>query len=71
MQILVTLGTVVSVIGLAGLVYCIVAIFRARRAGLSDDALRSRLARLVPLNLGALLLSFTGLGMILVGALLG
>lgn len=71
MQILVTLGTVVSVIGLAGLVYCIVAIFRARRAGLSDDALRGRLARLVPLNLGALLLSFTGLGMILVGALLG
>ncbi len=71
MQILVTLGTVVSVIGLGGLVYCIVAIFRARRAGLSDDALRSRLARLVPLNLGALLLSFTGLGMILVGALMG
>jgi hypothetical protein len=71
MQILVTLGTVVSVIGLAGLVYCIVAIFRARRAGLSDDALRGRLARLVPLNLGALLLSFIGLGMILVGALLG
>jgi hypothetical protein len=71
MDILIWAGTAVTVAGLAGLVGCILAVARARRAGLPDDELRARLARIVAWNLGALLLSAIGLMLVVVGILLG
>lgn len=64
-------GAAVTLAGLGGLVWCIVKVAAARRAGLDDAALRARLQRVVALNLGALLLSAIGLMMVVAGILLG
>ncbi len=71
MEALVWIGAAVSLVGLGGIVWCIVAAMRARRAGLPDEALRARLQRVVVVNLGALLLSALGLMMVVVGVILG
>jgi len=71
MQSLVLGGAAVALLGLLGLVYCIVSALRARRSGLSDDALRARLQRLVAWNLGSLMLSMIGLGLVVAGLFLG
>ena len=63
-------GVALSLAGLAGILGCIVAVWRARRAGLDDAALRARLQRVVAWNLGALFLSAIGLALIAVGLLL-
>ena len=42
--LLVPVGTVITLLGLCGLIYCIVAVARARRAGLSDEDIE-KLAR--------------------------
>ena len=70
MEILVYLGAVVTLAGLAALVWCILRVRAARRAALPDAELRRRLQSVVALNLGALLLSALGLAMVVVGVLL-
>ncbi len=70
MEILVWVGALVSLLGLAGLIWCIVTVWKARKTGLDDDALRAVLQRIVPINTGALFLSMTGLMMVVVGILL-
>lgn len=64
-------GTTVSVLGLAGLVWCIVTVARARRSGLSDQEMRTVMQRVLPRNLAALFLSVIGLMMVIVGISLG
>ena len=64
------LGAMVTLAGLAGLIWCIVTVTCARRAGLSEAALKARLQKVVALNLGALFLSVIGLMMVVVGILL-
>ncbi|MFP1643341.1 hypothetical protein [Pontitalea aquivivens] len=63
-------GAAVSVAGLAGIVWCILAVTRARRAGLDDAALRARLQRVVAINLAALFVSVVGLMMVVIGVVL-
>lgn len=63
-------GAAVTLLGLAGLIWCIAKVASAKRAGLADDALRARLQRVVALNLGALLVSALGLMMVIVGIFL-
>jgi len=71
MDWLIWLGALISLIGLAGLVWCIVLVARARRANLSDEEMRARLQKVMPLNLGALFVSVTGLMLVVVGIMLG
>ncbi|RVT85926.1 hypothetical protein DXV76_05865 [Rhodobacteraceae bacterium CCMM004] len=71
MAALIWIGTAVSLAGLAGLVGCILAALKARRAGLDDAAMRARLQRLVAWNMGALGLSVLGLMLVVVGLFLG
>lgn len=71
MEILVWIGAAVSVVGLAGLVWCIIKVAGAKRAGLSDEELRDAVKKVVPLNLGALFLSVIGLMMVILGIFLG
>jgi hypothetical protein len=71
MEVLVGIGAVVTVAGLAGLVWCILRVRGAKRAGLSDAELRRRLQSAITLNLGALMLSALGLAMVVAGLLLG
>ena len=70
MEILIWIGAAVSVLGLLGIVYCIVTVANARRAGLEDAELRARLQRVVAWNLGALFVSVLGLMVVVVGILL-
>ena len=71
MAILIWIGTALSALGLAGLIWCIAQALRARRAELDDSALRIRLQRLVAWNLGALFTSMLGLMLVIVGLVLG
>ncbi len=69
-EIIIWAGTAVSLLGLLGLVYCIVRVSRAKRAGMSDEEMRAELKKVVPLNLGALFLSVIGLMMVIIGIFL-
>jgi hypothetical protein len=63
-------GTAVTALGLAGLVWCIVAAMRARKAGLTDDQIRARMQKVVAVNVGALALSALGLMLVVFGVIL-
>lgn len=63
-EILVWGGAALTLAGLAALVWCIVTVARAKRAGLDDDALRDRMRGVIAVNMGALAAS--GLGLMLV-----
>lgn len=71
MSNLIPLGAVITLMGLLGLVWCIVKVSRARKQGLSDEELRAVMQTTVGLNLGALLLSAVGLMMVILGIILG
>ncbi|WP_394177992.1 hypothetical protein [Yoonia maritima] len=71
MDIVVWIGAVLSVIGLAGIAYSIVTVTKAKRANLPDEEMRARLAKVLPINLGALLVSMIGLMAVVVGVMLG
>ena len=71
MGALVPIGTVITLLGLVGLLYCIFAVVRARRAKLDDEAMKARLQRVVAWNLGALAVSGLGLMVVIVGLFLG
>lgn len=70
MQSLVWIGAVITLLGLGGLVWCILKVTRARKAGLSDEDLRAVVASVVPINLGAFLLSALGLMLVVFGVIL-
>ena len=69
MELLIWCGVAVSLAGLAALIWCILRVWNARRAGLSDEALRQAVQKVVPVNTGALFLSVIGLMMVVVGIL--
>ncbi len=64
-------GAVVSLLGLAGLIWCILRVARARRSGIDDDALRAVIQSVLPVNLGAMFLSVIGLMLVVIGIILG
>jgi hypothetical protein len=69
MDILVYLGTAVSLLGLIGLGICIVRAMKIRRLADQSGA-EEALQKLIPLNMGALCLAFFGLIMVGVGLML-
>lgn len=70
MDILIFAGATFSVIGLIGLIYCVVSAMRARKAGLTDEEMRIRLRSLVAWNMGSLFTSVLGLLMVATGVFL-
>jgi hypothetical protein len=71
MQALIWIGALVSLAGIAGLVYCVLKALKARRAGLDDDAMRAELQRVVVINMAALGVSALGLMLVVLGIFLG
>ncbi|EIE50497.1 hypothetical protein AL035_04380 [Salipiger aestuarii] len=71
MEALVWLGALISVLGLLGLIWSIVQVWKARRGGMDDEALRAVVRRMVPINMGALMGSVLGLMMVIIGIFLG
>jgi hypothetical protein len=70
MQTLVWAGGLVALIGVAGLVYCVARVLRARRAGMGDEAMRAELQRVIVINMGALAVSAFGLMLVVLGIFL-
>ncbi|MDO5612300.1 MAG: hypothetical protein Q4G14_03545 [Paracoccus sp. (in: a-proteobacteria)] len=64
-------GTVLTVIGLAGLIWCILTAMRLRRGGVGDDAIRAGMQRVVAMNMAALAASTIGLMLVVAGIMLG
>lgn len=67
MDILIWSGATLSFLGLVGLVYCIVRVAKARKAKMSDDALRNEVRSVMPINLGSLFVSVFGLMLVILG----
>ncbi|WP_292284803.1 hypothetical protein [Marivita sp.] len=70
MDILIWSGAALSLVGLCGLVYCILRVGKARKSGLSDAALRAEVKSVMPINLGSLFVSVLGLMLVIVGIFL-
>ena len=63
-------GAALSVGGLIGLGWCILRVMKAKRAKLEDEALRAVIQKVLPWNMGALMLSLLGLMLVGLGAAL-
>ena len=70
METVIWIGAALSVVGLIGIIYSIIAVARAKRAGLTDEELRARVTKILPVNLGALFISVIGLMSVIVGVML-
>ncbi|MEM0938113.1 MAG: hypothetical protein AAF646_13730 [Pseudomonadota bacterium] len=70
MDALIWAGAALSLLGLVGLIACIISVWRAKRRGLAEADLRAHLQRIVAWNLGSLLTSALGLGMVAIGVIL-
>lgn len=64
-------GAGLTMIGVAGLFWCVVLGVQAKRSGLPDAEMKARLQRVVALNLGALAVSALGLMAVILGVILG
>ena len=71
MENLIWIGALVSLVGLAGLVWCILSVWKAKKAGLGDEDLRAAVQKVMPLNTGALFLSVMGLMIVILGITFG
>ncbi|WP_417241405.1 hypothetical protein [Celeribacter sp.] len=68
---MVWIGALLTLAGVALLVYCIMAALKAKKLGGTDDDIRARLQKIVPLNLLALMTSALGLAAVTIGIILG
>jgi len=60
-------GAAVTLIGVAGLIACVVYALRLRQSGLADQALRAALQKGVVWNMAALFVSVIGLMLVIMG----
>ena len=70
MEILIWIGSILSLLGLVGLLWCIKTVLRAKKAAVSDEELRVSLKKVVPFNMAALFLSAIGLMLVILGIML-
>ncbi len=70
MDLLIWIGSILSILGLIGLLWCIKIVLKAKKIATSDEELRSSLQKVVPLNMAALFLSAIGLMLVILGVML-
>jgi len=70
MEILIWTGSILSILGLVGLFWCIKTVLTAKKNATSDEQLRDSLQKIVPLNMAALFLSAIGLMLVILGIIL-
>ena len=70
MELLIWIGSILSIFGLVGLFWCIKTVLKAKKLATTDDELRSSLRRAVPLNMASLFLSALGLMLVILGIML-
>ena len=70
MDWLVGIGAAISMIGIAGLIWCVLLALNARKSAPSEDIMRARLQKVVLLNMAALGVSAIGLMLVVTGIFL-
>jgi hypothetical protein len=70
MTYLIPAGSIITLLGLVGLLWCISKVTRARKSGASNDELNAVMQSIVPVNLASLLVSALGLIVVVVGIVL-
>ena len=70
MDLLIWIGSILSILGLIGLLWCIKTVIKAKKLANSDEELRTSLQKVVPLNMAALFLSAIGLMLVILGIML-
>ncbi len=70
-EMMIWIGAAISLVGLAGILWCIVRVARARRSKPDDETMRAVLQSVIPMNMGALFLSVIGLMLVVIGVMLG
>lgn len=70
MDWMIWIGAALTIVGVAGLVYCILLAMRAKKANLPDEAMRAALQKAVVLNMAALAVSGIGLMFVVFGVML-
>ena len=70
-EVMIWVGATLSVLGMGGIIWCIVRVARARRAKVGDEEMRAVVQSVLPINMGALFLSVIGLMLVAVGVILG
>ena len=70
MEILILIGSILSILGLVGLFWCIKTVLTAKKNATSDEQLRDSIQKIVPLNMAALFLSAIGLMLVILGIIL-
>ena len=69
-DLIIWVGAGLTLTGLAGLVWCIWTVTRARRRGIEDAALRVKMRGVLAVNMAALAASTIGLMMVVIGIIL-
>lgn len=64
-------GAGLTLLGVLGLLWCVVLGVRAKRASLPEAEVKAQLQRVIALNLGALAISALGLMAVIFGVILG
>jgi hypothetical protein len=70
MNLLVPIGTIVTLLGLAILIWCILRVAQARKTIKNDIEMRGKLQKMATMNMIALFLSFVGLIIVIFGVIL-
>ena len=70
MELLIWIGSILSILGLVGLFWCIKTVLTAKKNATTDEQLRDSLQKIVPLNMAALFLSAIGLMLVILGIIL-
>ena len=70
MELLIWIGSILSILGLFGLFWCIKTVLKAKKSAVSDEELRSSLQKVVPFNMASLFLSAIGLMLVNLGIML-
>lgn len=70
MNLLVPIGTIVTLLGLAILIWCILRVAQARKTIKNDIEMRGKLQKMATMNMIALFLSFVGLMIVIFGVIL-
>ncbi len=70
MEFVIWIGAGLTLVGVVGLMACVVLAFRAKRSGADDAAMKAALQRVLLLNLGSLAISGLGLMAVVTGIFL-
>ena len=70
MDLLILIGAVISLTGIVGIALSILKVIRAKRVVTNNDELRAKIQTILPLNLGAFLVSIIGLMCVVLGVIL-